>query len=74
MSLVYHEDLIISPILGRTFWWVRGENTYVLPFIFFPPHTTKHTSKKFLFPFFLQSFPSTLFHLQTNTPLLLQEE
>ena len=38
-------------------------------FIFFPFHQTKHTPKKFSFLFSLQSFSSTLFHLQTNTPL-----
>ena len=32
-----------------------------------PLHLTKHTPKKFSFPFSLQSFSSTLFHLQTNT-------
>ena len=31
-----------------------------------PP--TKHPPKKFSFPFSLQSFPSTLFYHQTNTP------
>ena len=56
---------------GENFLVGWEENTYVPPFIFFPPYTTKHTPKKFLFPFFLQNFPSILFHLQTNTPLLL---
>ena len=53
----------------KTFWWVREENTQAPPFTFLPLHRTKHTSKKFSFPFSLQSFPSTLFHLQTNTPI-----
>ena len=35
--------------------------------LFLPLHLTKHTPKKFSFPFSLQSFSSTLFHLQTNT-------
>ena len=71
----FHEfsPLSFLPILGRTFWEIQGKNTYALPFIFLPPYPTKHTPKKFFFPFFLQSFSSILFHLQTNTPLLLQE-
>ena len=32
-------------------------------------HPTKYIPKKFPFPFSLQSFPSTIFHLLTNTPL-----
>ena len=56
-------------ILEKTFWWARGENTEVSLFIFLPPHPTKHNLKKFLFLFSLQSFSSTLCHLQTNTPL-----
>ena len=55
-----------------------GENTFVVdlgkkhlgPTIYFPssPPNQIH-SKKIFFPFSLQNFPSTLFHLQTNTPL-----
>ena len=52
----------------KTFWWVWGENTWIPPFIFIPSYPAKHTPKRFFFPFSLQSFPSTLFHLQTNTP------
>ena len=53
-----------SPHFGeRTFWWAQGENTWALPFIFLHLHLTKHTQKKFFFPFSLQGFPSTLFHL-----------
>ena len=52
----------------KTFWWAQGENTWVSQFIFFPPHPTKHTLKKFSFLFSFQSFPSTLFYLQINTP------
>ena len=38
--------------------------------IYFPSSPLNQThSKKFSFSFSLQSFPSTLFHLQTNTPL-----
>ena len=61
--------LQFSPYFGKkTFWWVRRENIQVLSFIFLPPHLTKHNLEKFSFPFSLQSFPSTIFHLQTNTP------
>ena len=57
-------------LLGRKhFGGLGGENTQVSPFIFLPPHPTKHNLKKFLFLFSLQSFSSTLCHLQTNTPL-----
>ena len=55
-----------------------GETTFVVdlgkkhlgPTIYFPssPPNQIH-SKKIFFPFSLQNFPSTLFHLQTNTPL-----
>ena len=38
------------------------------PFIFLPSHPTKHTLKKISFTFSFQSFLSTLFHFQTNTP------
>ena len=39
--------------------------------IYFPSSPPNQThSKKFFFPFSLQSFPFTLFHLQTNTPLV----
>ena len=40
-------------ILERTFWWAQRENTSAPLFIFLPPHPTKHTPKKFSFPFFL---------------------
>ena len=41
------------------------------PTIYFPPSPPNQThSKKFFFSFSLQSFPFTLFHLQTNTPLV----
>ena len=53
-------------IRERTFWWVWGEYTWPLLFIFFSLYPTKHISKKFSFLFSLQSFSSTLFHLQTN--------
>ena len=52
----------------KTFWWAKGENTWVLSFIFLPSHPTKYTPKNISFLFSLQSFPFTLFHLQTNTP------
>ena len=52
----------------KTFWWVKRENIWTSPFIFLPLHPTKHTLKKFSFSFSLQSFSSTVFHLQTNTP------
>ena len=56
----------------------RGENILVGPrrknsdpTIYFPssPPNQIH-SKKFSFPFSLRNFPSTLFHLQTNTSLV----
>ena len=53
-------------IRERTFWWVWGEYTWSPLFIFFSLYPTKHISKKFSFLFSLQSFSSTLFHLQTN--------
>ena len=46
----------------------RG-NTWIPQFIFLYSYLTKHTPKQFSFPFFLQSFSSTIFHLQTNIPL-----
>ena len=52
----------------KTFRLAWRENIWALLSIFLPPHPTKHTSKKFFFPFSLKSFSSTLFHLQTNTP------
>ena len=53
----------------KIFWWAQGENTWAPPFIFLPSYPTKHTPKRFSFLFSLQNFPSTLFYLQTNTPL-----
>ena len=53
----------------KIFWLARGENIWTPPFIFLPSYPIKHTPKKFFFPFSLQSFPYTMFHLQTNTPL-----
>ena len=63
------------PSVFSPFW---GENILVGPrrknpdpTIYFPssPPNQIH-SKKFSFSFSLQSFPSTLFHLQTNTSLV----
>ena len=51
----------------KTFRWAQKENTWTQLSIFLPPYPTKHTPKKFFFPFSLKSFSSTLFHLQTNT-------
>ena len=46
-----------SPHFGeKAFWWARGENTWTPPFIFLPPHPTKHTQKKFQFPIFSPKF------------------
>ena len=57
-----------SPHFGeKTFWWVQGENTWTPSFILFPLYPTKYAPKKFSFLFFLQSFSSTMLHLQTNT-------
>ena len=52
----------------KTFWWAKRENICAPLFIFLPFYLTKHTLKKFSFLFSLQSFSSSLFHLQTNTP------
>ena len=66
-------SLQFSPHFGeKTFWWARRENILGPPFIFLPLHPTKHTPKKFFFPFSLQNFLSTLFRLQTNTSLRLK--
>ena len=54
----------------KIFWWVQGENTRPHYLFSFLP-TQPNTLKKFSSPFSLQSFPSILFHLQTNTPLRL---
>ena len=60
-------SLQFSPHFGeKTFLW--AENTQASLFIFLSSYPTKHISKKFLFPFSFQSFPLTLFHIQTNTP------
>ena len=41
------------------------------PTIYFPSSPPNQThSKKFSFPFSIQSFPFTIFHLQTNTPIV----
>ena len=40
---------------------------------FLTPHPTKQTPKKFSFLFSHQNFLSTLFHLQTNTPLVSEK-
>ena len=55
---------------NKTFWWAWRENTWTPSFIFLPLYPTKHTLKKFSFLFSFQSFPSTLFYLQTNTALV----
>ena len=36
----------------KAFWCAQEENTWTPPFIFLPPYPTKHTLKKFSFPFF----------------------
>ena len=57
-------SLQLSPHFGeKTFWWAQRENIWIPLFIFLLPHSTKCTLQK--------SFPSTLFHLQTNTPWVL---
>ena len=67
-----HFHQLSSLIFSPKFFPDFGEKTFCgAPFIFLPPRPTKHTLKKFYFPFPLQSYPSTLFHLQTNTPLSL---
>ena len=54
----------------KTFWWARGENTWAPLFIFLHSYPLKHTPKKIYSLFSFQNFPSTLFHLQTNTALM----
>ena len=54
----------------KTFWWTQWENIWTPPFIFLPSHPTKHILKKISFLFSLHSFPFTIFHLQTKTPLM----
>ena len=47
-----------------------GEKTFGGPHHHFPsPPSTKHPPKSFSSSYSLQNFPSTLLHLQTNTPL-----
>ena len=63
------------PSVFSPFW---GENILVGPrrknpdpTIYFPSSSLNQIhSKKFSFPFSLRNFPSTLFHLQTNTSLV----
>ena len=64
-----HPHSIFSSFWKKTFWLARGGNTWTPPFIFLSSYPIKHTPKKFFFPFSFQNFPSTMFHLQTNTPL-----
>ena len=48
------------------------ERKYLGSIIYFPSSPPNQThSKKFSFPFSLQSFPSTLFHLQTGLSFFL---
>ena len=54
----------------KIFWWARGENTWAPLFIFLHSYPLKHTPKKISSLFSFQNFPSTLFHLQTNTALM----
>ena len=63
-----HPHLVFSPFWRENILMGPGRK-HLDPTIYFPSSLlTKHTSKKFSFLFSLQSFPSTLFHLQTNTP------
>ena len=68
----YFLPLVFSPFWGEKFLVGPGRKHPSPPFIFLSPHPTKHTPKNFFFPFSFQNFPSNLFHLQTNTPLILQ--
>ena len=62
---------VFSPFLGENFL-VGPRRKHPGPTIYFPSFPPNQThSKKFSFLFSLQSFPSILFHLQTNTPLRL---
>ena len=71
MDIFFNQEKMHPHSIFSPFWWAQRENTSIPPFIFLPFHPTKHTLKKFSFPFSLWSFPSTLFHLQTNTPLIM---
>ena len=62
-----HPHLVFSPFWRENILMGPGRK-HLDPTIYFPSSLlTKHTSKKFSFLFSLQSFPSTLFYLQTNT-------
>ena len=66
---------LVFPLWGENLF-LSLERKHLSPsFIFFPLHPTKYTLKKFSFSFSfkVQSFSSTLFHLQTNTPLELTD-
>ena len=57
------------PILGRKLYGKPGEKKNLGPTIYFPSCLpNKIHSKKVYLPISFQSFSSTLFHLQTNTP------
>ena len=66
-ALVQFLALVFSPFWGENFLVGLGRKHigFTLYFLSSPPNQTH--SKKFSFPFSLQIFPSTLFHLQTNT-------
>ena len=61
---------VFSPFWRENFLVKLGRKHlgFTIYFSSFPSNQTH--SKKFLFLFSLQSFPSTLFHLQINTPSL----
>ena len=67
-------------MVDEKFWKENGNENFLVDLgkkhlsltIYIPSSQSNQTkSKKFSFPFSFQSFPSTLFYLQTNTPLEL---
>ena len=54
----------------KSFWWVRGENTWISLLIFLPPHLTKHTSKSFPSHFLSKIFHPPYFTSKQTHPKL----
>ena len=52
----------------KSFQWAQEENTWVPPFIFLSPHSTKHTPKKFSFYFLFIVFHSPYFTSKQTHP------
>ena len=67
-KMMYNFSLQFSLYFGENFL-IGQERKYMDPTIYFSFSLPNQThSKKIFFPFSLQCFPFTLFHLQTNTP------